>query len=345
MIDNYSFLNSIDFKVCDTRPTSEFFSSPQNIILLSTDNSVAEKILVMLKSYRNNQKYSHCFFPGILKETDRQFSLFSEILNNSKCKIFILQNKLSELKFLLEALDIACISPNVQLFHNSSTVCHEVFSEINPRCLENIVNIGISATQTHLSSKSDLTPQYFDSYRLGQMIHQMEVINDAIAFADIVVADISAIKQSDIPGRRNISSSGLSSEAFNHIARNAGIGKSRVTVLTGLESLDPGDDIGIDALAQFVFYFLDGAHSQSSGTDEEILSSYTIDECLPFESVNFLKSEFTGRWFAEFPTRLPDHLKKFQLIPCSYQDYQYSARGELSPRILDIFKRLDELVN
>lgn len=87
------------------------------------------------------------------------------------------------------------------------------------------------------------------------MIHQMEVINDAIAFADIVVADISAIKQSDIPGRRNISSSGLSSEAFNHIARNAGTGKSRVTVLTGLESLDPGDDIGIDTSPSLFFIF------------------------------------------------------------------------------------------
>ncbi len=345
MIDNYRFLHSINSKVCDIKPSADFLSNPNNILILSVNHEVTEKIFQSIHHYQIVLNDSDLAFPGTLQDRDQQFPLYSEVLSKGKCKIFILQNKLFELKYLFEAIDIAGKSFNVQLFHNSLSYCNATFSDFNPRCLENMVNIGISATQSHLSGEKMLSGQHFDSYRLGQLLNNMEVINDAISYADVVVADLSALKQCDIPGRNDIASSGLSSEAFNHIARNAGLSRAQITVLTGLENLNSEDCIGIDTLAQFIYYYLDGARIQGRQNSEGNLISYTIDECLPYESVKFLKNDFSGSWFAEFPTRLPDHLAHLQLVPCSYQDYQLSGRGELSPRILDVFKTLDDIVN
>ena len=93
----------------------------------------------------------------------QQFTLINEILSESKCKIFIFTKELSDLNFILQATDIANITSNIQIIHNSLSYCSDIISNFSARSMEQVLNIGI---QQHLSAGASIPNQYFDSYRI-----------------------------------------------------------------------------------------------------------------------------------------------------------------------------------
>lgn len=345
----YNLNNTLPVEFCSItaeKMSSEHLSNPENVLIVSLDVKNLKSIVEQLNKYRFEKNNIHLIFPGILEDDTQQFPLLNEILSVSKCKIFILQKEFSDLKYLLQAADIVNFSSNIHIIHNSLAKLKAGLESFGQRCLEPVVNIGVSAFQQHLSEGCDLPKQNFDQYRLGHVLSNIEVVNKPIASSNIVVVDISALRQSDIPGRREISSSGLHSEAFNQIARSAGLSLStRITVLSGLNDIEEGNEASIDTVAQFIYYFLSGAGQALSFSEPARTTNYIIDECLPYASIQFTKNEITNEWSVRYPVKLPDHLSLFQYVPCTYNDYQYSGQGELSPRIADIFRTLDTLVN
>jgi|GEM_PF-1416827 len=348
-LNKYNLNNTLSLEFCSIsaeKISSEHLFNPENVLIVSLDVKNLKSIAERLNKYRFEKNNIHLIFPGILEDDTQQFSLLNEILSVSKCKIFILQKEFSDLKYLLQAADIVNFSSNIHIIHNSLAKLKAELESFGQRCLEPVINIGVSAFQQHLSEGCDLPKQNFDQYRLGHVLSNIEVINKPIASSNIVVADISALRQSDVPARKEISSSGLHSEAFNQIARTAGLSRlTRITVLSGLDDIGEGNETSIDTVAQFIYYFLSGAGQAPAPDESSRTTSYIIDECLPYATIQFIKNEITNEWSARYPTRLPDHLSMFQDIPCTYNDYQYSGQGELSPRIADIFRTLDILVN
>ncbi|MCO6461724.1 MAG: hypothetical protein J5I59_09990 [Saprospiraceae bacterium] len=347
MFTKYNINTSVNFSFCsdfNKNVNHEILNNPNNVLFLSLDVKIIKSISKVINNYFFKEN-NHFFFLGIVEDDAQQFPIINEILSESKCKIFILNNDLSDLKYILQATDIANISTNVQIFANSTTACDKVISSFSYSILEQVINIGISGTQSHLNNSSSIPKQLFDSYRLGVLLNNIELLTQPINYANIVVTDISVLKHSDIPGRKSGGTSGLSSENFNQIARSIGLSDCRITILTGLNQLDEPDDISADTLAQFIYYFADGVIQKNRTTLPPKFVRFTIDECLPYDSITFIKDEFNNVWHVEFPTKMPDHLASFQNVPCTYADYKFSSQGELSPRIIEIFNALDDLVN
>jgi len=348
MLFNLNILNPFNFPFCselDKNSTSIILNNPKNVLFVSLDVKILESISTLIKKYSFQRNISmNFYFLGILKDDAQQFTLINEILSESKCKIFILQKELSDLNFILQATDIANITSNIQIIHNSLSYCSDIISNFSARSMEQVLNIGISATQQHLSAGASIPNQYFDSYRLGSLLNQIETLSMPIAFSNILVADVSALKQSDITGRKTTYSSGLTTQEFNQIARSAGFNGTQITILTGLNDVIE-DEISTDTLAQFIYYFVDGVISYSQLWVTPHLTEFTINECLPYEHISFYKDDNNNRWYAQYPTTLPNHLKNYQNVPCMYEDYAFSSKGELSPRLMSIFNAIDALVN
>ena len=75
MIDNYRFLHSINSKVCDIKPSADFLSNPNNILILSVNHEVTEKIFQSIHHYQIVLNDSDLAFPGTLQDRDQQFPL------------------------------------------------------------------------------------------------------------------------------------------------------------------------------------------------------------------------------------------------------------------------------
>lgn len=349
MLEKYNFhtLESIEKSlVFSNKSSNELLDNPKNVIIVSLDVKNLESIIEQLNIYNFEKNNIHLIYPGILEDDTQLFSLLNNILSESKCKLFILQNKFSDSKFLFEAADIANYTTNLQIFHNSLTKVKTTLDILNPKVFRSLVNIGISGHQQHLSGSINMDHSHFDSYRLGNILSQIEVLNKPIQYSDAVIADLSVLKQSELPSRNAISTSGITSEMFNQIARIAGNSyKTRVTVMSGLDEIQAGDAVSNDTIAQFIYYYISGASKAGINGNGEKLTNYVVDECLPYGSVTFIKNEVTLEWTVKYPGITDDNLSKYSLIPCSYQDFQYSGQGELSPRLLDIFKWLDDLTD
>jgi hypothetical protein len=82
--------------------------------------------------------------------------------------------------------------------------------------------------------------------------------------------------------------------------------------LTGLNDVIE-DEISTDTLAQFIYYFVDGVISYSQVWVTPHLTEFTINECLPYEHISFYKDDNNNRWYAQYPTTLPDHLKTIRM--------------------------------
>ena len=159
------------------------------------------------------------------------------------------------------------------------------------------------------------------------------------------MVDLSIVKQSDLPSKLELGVSGFTSESFNQIARSIGSSENtKMTILTGFSKQNEGiDEVSVDTIAQFIYYYISGVNKSGNthGTVQE--TTFIIDECLPYHNVNFTKDEISMEWFANYPYPLPEELKHLSKVPCTYNDYIYSGKGELSPRLEDIFSWLDEL--
>ena len=347
MLESYKFytLDSIEkSSVITNILKADVLNNPENVLIVSLDVKNLKSIIEQLNKFSFEKNNIHLICPGILEDETQMFALLNEILNVSKCKLFILQNKFSELKYFFEAADIANFHLNVHILHNSLQMVKNQLDDLNPKVFRSISNLSVSGFQQHLSEQISIEQNHFDHYRLGNIISQIEVLNKPIQFADALIADINVLKQSDVPSRSSIGSSGLTSEMFNQIARTTGLSKStRVTILSGLDELREDDPTSFDTIAQFIYYYISGAIRSSQMNHADKFTNYFIEECLPYGSVTFLKNEYNMEWFAKYPDNLPDHYSKYQIIPCTYNDYQYSGQGELSPRLAEIFKWLDDL--
>lgn len=203
----------------------------------------------------------------------------------------------------------------------------------------------MSGHQQHLSENAKIPKSSFDNYRLGNLLQQIEVIQKPIQYSNCVVVDLSIVKQSDLPSKLELGVSGFTSESFNQIARSIGSSENtKMTILTGFSKQNEGiDEVSVDTIAQFIYYYISGVNKSGNthGTVQE--TTFIIDECLPYHNVNFTKDEISMEWFANYPYPLPEELKHLSKVPCTYNDYIYSGKGELSPRLEDIFSWLDEL--
>lgn len=213
-----------------------------------------------------------------------------------------------------------------------------------PNNLFNFSNIGY---QTYLNSQEEIDlvdSLHFDAYRLGEVIHNFEVVEPVLRDADMVSFDISSIKGIEAPANFNKQPNGFTGIEACKIARYAGI-SDKVTSF-GVYEYNEVFDIENQTsalIAQMIWYFIEGVNYRLNeypfGIQKEF-QKYLV----PVENqvLNFYKSNKSERWWIEI--KLPNDNNKFKrhtLIPCTHQDYLTASNRQVIPeRWIKTLKRM-----
>lgn len=192
--------------------------------------------------------------------------------------------------------------------------------------------------QRHLMNGVEEEIKYKNSMRLGQIRSALPEAEPAIRDAEACIFGMSAMRKSDVPGKRHPGISGLFMEEACQLSRYFGIAdQSSVLWINGFK--ENGKDLvdSADAVAQLVWYFLDGVASRKSDypIERSQLVEYSISGVHDLDSVVFYKSKLSGRWWFS----LSEEYNPLTLHACSFKDYQMLCNGEVSDRL---FRFLEE---
>lgn len=226
---------------------------------------------------------------------------------------------------------------------DSASFLYRIFTE-TPNYLFNFSQIGYQSYFVSPDDIATLEKLFFEFYRLGIVRDNMEEVEPIIRDADMMSFDISAMKMSDAPARRNATPHGFYGEEACQIARYAGITDKLSSI--GFYELNPSlDNCGQTAhtVAHMIWYFLEGYYSRSHEypihTESDFVKYIVSQEESGVEIV-FQKSKRSGRWWMQVPISDNARYERHQLVPCSYTDYQLACNEELPERWMRAFEKL-----
>jgi len=211
-----------------------------------------------------------------------------------------------------------------------------------PNNLFNYSNIGY---QTYYNSQEEidlLDSLFFDTYRLGEIVNSIQLVEPLMRDADIVTIDLSAIKNADAPANKNATPNGFSGAEICAISRYAGI-SDKVTSF-GIYEYNAEFDAKTQTaqlIAQMIWYFIEGVNYRAKDYPFGLKDNYQkysvpIDD----QILNFHKSNKSGRWWMEINLNDNNKFKRHALIPCTYQDYISATNQEIPDRWLKTLKKL-----
>ena len=193
-----------------------------------------------------------------------------------------------------------------------------------------ITNLGhqIYFTPNNLFDKFEKAGHH--SIRLGNVRENLQQVEPYFRDSDLLLIDISSVRQSDSPGASGATPNGFFGHEFCQLCRYAGASPNMKAVLFSelLPEKDP-DKMTSHLIAQAIWYFIDGMlirkseSPQEKGSKKFIVSSSAADQNLVF-----FKSNQTDRWWMEIPVKNPETGKN-HLIACSYQDYLRACTNDI----------------
>ena len=188
----------------------------------------------------------------------------------------------------------------------------------------------------------------FGARRLGEVQPAMEKAEPVLRHSDVVVADISCVRQSDAPANAEPSPHGFYGEQLCQIARYAGM--SDQTSCFMLTEMNPVFDRGgqtAHMLAHALWYFLEGFHHRLGDLphlNPDAYKRFTVPLDTEGVELVFLKSLLSDRWWMEVPCKDPERSRRYSsqtLVPCDYSDYQSALHNEIPDLWWHYFNRLN----
>ena len=178
---------------------------------------------------------------------------------------------------------------------------------------------------------------HFDNVRLGMLRSNMDSAEPILRDADLVSFDLGAVRTADHPASPTARPNGLTGEEFCQLARYAGY-SDRLSAV-GFFEHDPsrdGDGRGGQLVAEAVWCFLEGVmhrmNDHPRGPIDDYLQYRVVLEDEDHEVV-FYKSPRSDRWWMDIPTPGSGNRKgRILLVPCTYEEYQSAASGQLPDR-------------
>ncbi|MEZ4957251.1 MAG: hypothetical protein R2825_27075, partial [Saprospiraceae bacterium] len=185
---------------------------------------------------------------------------------------------------------------------------------------------------------------YFDYVRLGKAKANLPGLEPFIRDADMMSFHISALKYADAPAAQDATPSGFFSEEACQISRYAGMNDKLTSIgFYGYQAELDKNGLTPQTIAQMIWYFLDGFNNRQKDFPSSMdqLVEYVVELKDHDQQFTFWKSNKTGRWWLQVPIKTKKNLQRHRLIPCSYDDYIESSKGEMPSRLINAFKRFD----
>ena len=208
---------------------------------------------------------------------------------------------------------------------------------------DHYINIGY---QTYLNDQQVINrflKRRFELVRIGDVRQAIYLTEPLFRDSDVVIFDISAVRQSDAPGTVSTSPNGFYGEEICLLAKYAGI--SDTLKIFGLFDVNPELDIRFQTsglAAQILWFFLEGFSQKqyetpvlSKGNSGRFIKYHVKVTDLP-DDLLFIKSNLTERWWMELPGEEDQSL----YVACSHEDYLKANRNEVPDRWVKAVKRL-----
>ena len=213
-----------------------------------------------------------------------------------------------------------------------------------PNYLLNLNAIGFQGHYIPAKSLDVLQNLNFGHVRLGTLKKNAEDAELLLRNTNLVLFDMGVIKHADAPGNAFANPIGLDGDIACQLAWYAGVNDT--SKCFGIFNTNPGlddRDQTSKLASQVVWYFIDGfvnrKHDHPNLHDEFIRYRCNLDHKQP--DLLFHKSKRTNRWWMEIPHPRSLHNTDMNvIIPCSYNDYQAAAAGEIPDRYLNALQKL-----
>ena len=193
-----------------------------------------------------------------------------------------------------------------------------------PYNLFNYTNLGYQSYYVAPEELDLLDKMYFDSYRLGEVINNMNVVEPVLRDADIVSLDLNCLESSFYGDEPN----GFSGREICGLARYTGI-SDKVSIFGVYEyDSEKSSVISNTLIAQVLWYFAEGVScrwNESGEVDTMDVVHYQVP--IEGEVFSFYKSRLTERWWmnVRYSNALNNNLELDALLPCTYQDYEQAC--------------------
>ncbi|RKS55996.1 arginase family enzyme [Gillisia mitskevichiae] len=192
-----------------------------------------------------------------------------------------------------------------------------------PYNLFNYSNVGY---QTYYNSQEEIGLMerlFFDAFRLGEVTHNIKIVEPVMRDANLVGIDLNAVNASSINSSPNNSPNGFDGKEICALARYAGI-SDKVSSFGIYEYTSSYSETGNMLIAQMIWYFIEGVNYRSNENTLSAKKDFTKYQ-VPIEDevLVFFKSPRTGRWWIEIPfiSNSNTKLKRHTLLPCNHEDY------------------------
>jgi len=204
------------------------------------------------------------------------------------------------------------------------------------------INIGY---QTYLNDQQVINrflKRRSELVRIGDVRQAIYLTEPLFRDSDVVVIDISAVRQSDAPGTMNPSPNGFYGEEICLLSRYAGI--SDKLKAFGLFDVNPELDIRFQTSgigAQIIWFFLEGFSQKQYETPVLSLSNsgrfirYHVRVTDLDDDLIFIRSNLTDRWWIEIPAGEDRNI----YVACSHEDYLKANRNEVPERWINSSER------
>lgn len=209
----------------------------------------------------------------------------------------------------------------------------------------NLFNYATIGYQTYFNSQEeiDLMNQlYFESYRLGEVSHNISLVEPVLRDANIVSVDLTSVRSAEVSLRQKFSPNGLDGKEICAIARYAGI--SNKVSSFGIYEYKPSKDDEITSMlvSQMIWYFIEGVNYRVN--DDDFADDRNYQKFITLvedEELIFYKSNKTGRWWIEIPflSEVNNKLKRHTLLPCMHEDYLDACNNKVPDRWYKAFRK------
>lgn len=200
--------------------------------------------------------------------------------------------------------------------------------------IKHFTHIGFQTYYNPSDVLQTLDSLRFDCYRLGVVRHNLEIVEPDLRSTHALSIDLNALRYTEASYIKKAQPNGFKNDEMCQLIRYAAMSNDISSMgIYGYQMDKDEDEAGAEAIAQMLWYFIDGVFAQKFELDFDQIDLYEqrIVKCSGMD-ILFLKSPKTNRWWFETADK--------NLVPCSEEDFKTASHNEIPERWLRIQERL-----
>lgn len=232
---------------------------------------------------------------------------------------------------LEQQVNLVCVDSKIDVVADVENPSESFMTRIIMEAPNNLHNFSVLGYQTYFNSQEEIDlidKMYFEAYRLGEIIKNIEISEPVLRDADMVSIDIHSVKSSDLGFFSSFQPNGFDGREICTLARYAGL-SDRVSSF-GVFNIDNISQKSL-LITQILWYFVEGFNFRMNEYPYISKTSY-LKYIVPLEEQEliFYKSDLSERWWIEISSL--DNENRKMLFPCSYDDYKQSLQSIVPER-------------